>query len=253
MTYIFFGYPGLDFDIGPVEVSGAVLGLLLVLRTNAGYDRWWEARKLWGGIVNQCRNLVISALAYGPADLEWKRKLVAWVCALPHVVKKSLRGETQFSDLNHLLTPVDLEGLSRARHSPSFVVQKIAELIQSGRKNQSLDSFSFLQMDREKATLIDHIGACERILKTPIPWVIAIKVRRFISLFLLLVPFVLIDKVGWYTPIVMFIISYPLLSLDQIGIELQNPFKKENLSHLPLSDISKNIELDLNALLEFHL
>ena len=53
----------LALAVAPFEFVGAVLGLLLVLRTNAGYDRWWEARKLWGGIVNQSRNLVISALA----------------------------------------------------------------------------------------------------------------------------------------------------------------------------------------------
>lgn len=51
--------------VAPYEIAGALVGLLLVLRNNAGYDRWWEGRKLWGGIVNQSRNLTISALAYG--------------------------------------------------------------------------------------------------------------------------------------------------------------------------------------------
>ena len=58
-----------ESDLAPYEVAGAVLGLLLVLRTNAGYDRWWEARVLWGGIVNQCRNFAISALTYGPGRM----------------------------------------------------------------------------------------------------------------------------------------------------------------------------------------
>src|SRR5262245_3165530 len=62
----------LGIEVAPYEIAGGVLGLLLVLRTNAGYDRWWEARKLWGGIVNQSRNLVISALSYGPADPAWR-------------------------------------------------------------------------------------------------------------------------------------------------------------------------------------
>ena len=62
--------------IAPFEFAGAALGLLLIQRTNAGYDRWWEARKLWGGIVNQSRNLVIGAVAYGPNDLGWQEKFV---------------------------------------------------------------------------------------------------------------------------------------------------------------------------------
>src|SRR4051812_20104336 len=56
----------------PYEILGAALGALMVLRTNAGYERWWEGRRLWGGIVNQCRNLTIQALAYGPDDPDWR-------------------------------------------------------------------------------------------------------------------------------------------------------------------------------------
>ncbi len=61
--------------IGPFEFAGAALGLLLILRTNAGYDRWWEARIVWGGIVNQSRNLVIGAMAYGPKIRNGERSL----------------------------------------------------------------------------------------------------------------------------------------------------------------------------------
>src|SRR5687768_9932275 len=68
----------IGLEIAPFELAGAALGLLLILRTNAGYDRWWEARKLWGGIVNQSRNLVIGALSYGPADPVWRRRFVSW-------------------------------------------------------------------------------------------------------------------------------------------------------------------------------
>ncbi len=71
----------IGLEIAPFEIAGAALGLLLILRTNAGYDRWWEARKLWGGIVNQSRNLVISALSYGPADPGWRERFVKWAAS----------------------------------------------------------------------------------------------------------------------------------------------------------------------------
>ena len=73
----------IGLEIAPFEIAGAALGLLLILRTNAGYDRWWEARKLWGGIVNQSRNVVISALSYGPADPVWRERFVKWVAVFP--------------------------------------------------------------------------------------------------------------------------------------------------------------------------
>ena len=89
--------------VGPFEAAGAVLGLLLVMRTNAGYDRWWEARKLWGGIVNQSRNLAVAALAYGPTDSAWRVKFVRWAAAFPHVVRRSLRGERSLPEIERLL------------------------------------------------------------------------------------------------------------------------------------------------------
>jgi len=99
--------------------------------------------------------------------------------------------------------------------------------------------------------LIDHIGACERILKTPLPQAYAIKIRRFIALFLLTLPFALLHRISgeWMVPLITMMVAYPLMSLDQIGIELQNPFAKANLSHLPLGDISANIEKNLVGLL----
>src|SRR3954466_6762252 len=87
--------PSLAIDVAPFEFAGAVLGLLLVLRTNAGYERWWEGRKLWGGIVNQCRDLAIGALAYGPADPHWRDSIVRLTVAFAHVTRRSLRDERE--------------------------------------------------------------------------------------------------------------------------------------------------------------
>ena len=115
-----------------------------------------------------------------------------------------------------------------------------------------MDRFAFMQVDRERAALIDHIGACERILKTPLPLVYAIKIRRFIALFLLTLPFALLHRINgdWLIPLITMLVAYPLISLDQIGIELQNPFAKANLSHLPIGDISETIEKNVVGLLQ---
>ena len=93
----------MSIEVGPHEVAGALLGLLLVLRTNAGYERWWEARKLWGGIVNQSRNLAMAALAYGPDDPAWREQIVRWTAAFAHVARASLRGERDVPELVALL------------------------------------------------------------------------------------------------------------------------------------------------------
>lgn len=238
--------------IAPFEFAGGALGLLLVLRTNAGYDRWWEARKIWGGIVNQSRNLAISAMAYGPNDLEWREKIVRWVAVFPHVARLSLRGELPSSEITNLVGPENADQIATADHMPSFVALKLGDFLREACEQLEMDRFAFMQIDRERALLIDHIGACERILKTPLPRAYSIKIRRFILLFLVTLPFALLHRSNgnWLDPVITMFVAYPLLSLDQIGVELENPFSTSNLSHLPLDDISATIERNLLAALQ---
>lgn len=238
-------------DISPFGFAGAVLGILLVIRLNAGYDRWWEARTLWGGIVNQSRNLVISAMAYGPSDLEWRTQFVRWAAAFPHVARHSLRGELPSSEVGNLVGPYELKQLAEVDHMPSFVAWQLSELLGEAKERFGMDSFAFIQIDRERALLIDHIGGCERILATPLPRIYSITIRRFILLFLLMMPVALIHlmEVIWFIPLITMLVAYPLLTLDQIGVELENPFSTDSLSHLPLDDISTNIERNLFAVL----
>lgn len=241
----------IGLEVAPHEIAAAALGLLLVLRTNAGYDRWWEARKVWGGIVNQTRNIVISGLSYGPNDEKWREELVKWTAIFPHTCRWKLRGEAADETQCSVMTPADARELNRAEHMPNLVAYKIANLLKSARNSDHFDGFAFMQIDRERALLIDYIGKCERILATPLARVYSIKVRRFLALFLMTLPFPLLHKVEevWLIPLLTMAVAYPLVSLDQIGIELQNPFAKENLSHLPIGQICCNIEGNLLALL----
>lgn len=229
-------------EVTPFEYTGAVLGLVLVFRTNAGHERWWEARKLWGAIVNQCRNLMVLTWNYGENDFAWRNEMIKWIVTFPFAVKESLRLQKNFSALNNWLNESEITDLQNAQHLPLFVSNKIAALLEQARHKQQIDLFVFTQLEKQRAALIDSLGGCERILKTPMPLVYAIKARRFILIFLLLLPFPLINEAGIMSPLVAILVAYPLLSLDRIGVELQNPFSKRNLSHLPLDTICETIK-----------
>jgi putative membrane protein len=246
--------PDLDIsvEVGPHEVAGALLGMLLVLRDNAGYDRWWEARKLWGGIINQGRNLVTAALAYGPADPGWRRLIVCWTAAFAHGARARLRRETNIPDLGPLLGP---EQAARARASgnvPTFISLRLAGMLHEARASGQMDDFGFLEAERQRATLIDHLGGCERIRNTPLAAVYSISTRRFIFLFLVTLPFALLHKLkaDWLTPLATALVAYLMLTLDHMGVELQEPFSEGSLSHLPLDVYCRNLERDLFVLLE---
>ncbi len=241
VVYITDLFPHFSISITPFEYSGAVLGLLLVARVNQGLDRWWEARKIWGSIVNQSRNLAIIGYNYTRKKDKLTEEFLRWVAAFPHVMRESLRNERALAETQQLLGSEETRRIRTAEHMPTYVGLRLAVFL-SGLRAQGLDDFSFQRAERERAILIDNIGACERIRNTPMPFVLAIKTRRFITLFLLLLPFALVERVEWLTPFVVALAAYPLFSLDEMGVELQNPFSPRNLSHLPLDGICKTIE-----------
>jgi putative membrane protein len=242
--------PSIFLPIGPFEYAGLVMGLILVFRLNAGYDRWWEARKLWGNIVNQSRNLAIILSNYVLPNESNNQKvtIIHYIAAMPFLIKNSLRQSDSVEDIKHLVNKEDLSEIISCSNKPAILSSMIAHQLNQFRYQNQLDPFSFLQAEEARALILDCHGACERILKTPIPFVMAVKSRRFIFLFLMALPFATVSTSIYITPFITSIVAYALLSLDQIGVELQNPFSEERLSHLPLNEICINIEKNITEI-----
>lgn len=238
--------PSLSLPISPFEYAGVIMGLILVFRVNAGYDRWWEARKLWGTVVNCSRNLAIIIINYTQtADIEEIKHGLGLIAAMPYLMKNTLRQSTKTDEVKHLLDDDTYAQLQQWQHQPNFISSKLAGLLAQLQEEGKLNQFSFLKAEELREEIVDCHGACERILKTPMPFVMAIKSRRFIFLFLMILPIALVDYSIYISPMVVTLVAYALFSLDQIGVELQNPFSINNLSHLPLNDICNTIENNL--------
>ena len=236
--------------VAPYEVAGAALSALLVLRTNAGYERWWEARKLWGSITNQSRNLAILMLANGPDDPRWRREAVGWIASFAHETRHSLRAERDTTEMIPLVGQEEAARILKADHMPVAVSMRIASMLRDARDRGQFDRLAYNQAEEQRCLLVDHMGGCERILRTPLAAAYVVLIRRFIVLFLVVLPWALMPRVGWFTPLFMLLITYPILALDRIGDDLQHPFSVPCINHLPLDDITSNIERNLLALLD---
>ena len=246
ISYLYHFIPSIALPIGPFEYAGLMMGLILVFRVNAGYDRWWEARKLWGNVVNQSRNLAIIVSNYpNTKNTDWTNRLTNYISALPYLMKNNLRGDASIDEIKHLVSHPVFSILEQSAHKPNALSSILAHELHLSRSSAGLDSFSFLQAEEKRALILDCQGACERILKTPMPFVMAVKSRRFIFLFLLALPFALVSNSVLISPVISGLVAYALFSLDQIGVELQNPFSEERLSHLPLNDICETIEKNI--------
>ena len=250
VSYLCYLFPSAVLPVGPFEYGGLIMGLILVFRVNAGYDRWWEARKLWGNVVNHTRNLTIILVNYTHQETQdWILKITNMIAALPYLMKDNLRDETNFQYLCHLINIDNIQKLNESKHRPMILASVIAHELQIARNNYGLYSFAFLRAQEQIERIVDAQGACERILRTPMPFVMAVKSRRFILFFLLMLPFALANVSSFLSPLIAGIVSYAIFSLDQIGIELQNPFSETNLSHLPLDTICETIEKNIKEIL----
>lgn len=246
ISCLYYFIPFVSLPIGPFEYAGLVMGLILVFRVNAGYDRWWEARKIWGNIVNQSRNLAIIVSNYSDTkNAEWKIRVTNFISALPYLMKNNLRGDGSIEVIKHLVENSIFSILEQSEHKPNALSSIIAQELYISRSSGELDPFSFFQAEEKRSIILDAQGACERILKTPMPFVMAVKSRRFIFLFLLALPFALVNMSVLITPVITGLVAYAIFSLDQIGVELQNPFSEERLSHLPLNEICQTIERNI--------
>ena len=129
------------YNIMPVNTSvllhslvGVALGLLLVFRTNASYDRYWEGRKLWGGIVNETRNVVRGAsvhLADAPDLLD---RLTWWTAIFPWAVMSTLRGETNLGPALRQLTAEERNSIEQAQHPALHVAQRMSLCLQQAQE-----------------------------------------------------------------------------------------------------------------------
>ena len=248
LIFDWFTHFPVEIGVTTYEVGGGVLGVFLALRTNSGYERWWDARKLWGGITNQSRSLATAAVAYGTND-EWKAEFVRWTILFSHATCRRLRNDRSLPEVERLLAENERDALSGAIHRPVASALKLATLLQQGASQEGLPPSILMQMERDRISLLDYLGGCERILGTPVPRAYTIVIRQFLVVFLAAFPFGILQKVTWLTPVLTAFVAFPMLALDEIGAELQNPFSTDNVNHLPLDDYCANIENNLMELL----
>ena len=228
---------------------GVALGLLLVFRTNASYERFWEGRRLWGGIVNESRNLARMASAHlreRPALLE---PIILWAAAFSYASMNSLRGVAGLGPSESRLPNGEVAATLAARHVPTAVALRISDHLVEARAAGNLTDYTMVAIDTNVQQLVDYVGACERIQNTPLPFAYVVHLRRALVLYCLTVPFALVGPFGWSTVIYALMITYILLGIEEIGVEIENPFGTD-YNDLPLDEICGTIERDLMAILE---
>lgn len=225
------------------------LGLLLVFRTNASYDRFWEGRKLWGGIVNETRNLARAAKVLLSGDPVLAARLLRWTIAFTYATMNVLRGKNGFGEVAASLPPDEVHAALGANHVPLAVAVRMSEQLAEARRRGLMSDYVHMTLDQNVQLLVDYMGACERIHKTPLPFAYVVHLRRALLLYCFTLPFALLDAFGWAAIPVTLLVSYILLGIEEIGVEIEDPFGHDD-NDLPLERICGTIEGNLSAMIE---
>lgn len=241
-TYLRFGL-GYDLpnSVRLHTVVGVALGLLLVFRTNASYERFWEGRILVGEMVNNSRDLARKTAAYlVDSPQETRENIGRYIIALFAVIRRSLRRERDMSELAALLADSEREELEESSAPPLIVARWLTDQLHIENRAGRVSDTKLRVFDPNITELIRLWGGAERILKTPIPFAYAHHIKGFLLVFCLTSPLALLDSMGVYTPIGVAIIAYGLFGIDEIGIEIEEPFGYHT-NDLPMDGIGETI------------
>jgi putative membrane protein len=246
----FFRFPEISFHptIAMHSLLGIVLGLFLVFRTNSAYDRWWEGRRLWGGLVNSTRNLALKLNAYlsheNHEDRDWFAKMIG---NFAFATKENLRRGVQLTELE---APSDtfLEDLKKYKHKPNRISAMMYQRVNDLYKKGEITGDQLITVDKELKELIDIMGGCERIRNTPIPYSYMMYIKKFIFIYIITLPFGFVTDSGYFTILIVLLVTFVLMSVELIAEEIEDPFGYD-LNDLPTDELSVKIRDNVSEIL----
>ncbi len=232
------------------SLLAAALGVLLGFRTNSAYSRWWEARQLWGRLVNSSRSLARQAVSFtadSGRQIEaspFARTLIRSQIAYAHALRCTLRNQAPWEDIERFVDADTVAVLKEQQNVPAALLHRMGQCIANAADSGIITEWRLQRMDIVLSELTDVQGGCERIKNTPMPRQYDQYPELFVMLYCLLLPTVLVQELGWLTPPVTVLGSFVLLVLNRIGKNLENPFENQ-VYDTPISALSRTIEINL--------
>lgn len=229
------------------QLLGIVLGLFLVFRTNTAYDRWWEGRRLWGGIVNSTRNLALKLNAYLPKEDHEERDWFArMIPNFVYATKEHLRRGVQLRELEPVGEKFE-EEIKKYGHKPNMLAAMMFRRVNDLYRKNTLTGDHLINLDKELKDFIDLMGACERIKNTPIPYSYTMYMKQFIFIYIITLPFGFVTTFGYFSIATVLLVSFILLSVELIAEEIEDPFGRD-INDLPTDELADKIKVNVKEI-----
>lgn len=235
--------------IPPMHISipafiGTAISVLLSFNLNQSYDRWWEARKIWGGIVNDSRSMVLQLQSFISPD----QKEVIEQIAMRHVawcysLGQNLRGQNPKKHIEDLISEQDMQGLEDQSNVPLTLMQQGALQVAELRKTGDLTEFSHVQINTSFVRFSDHMGMAERIKNTVFPVTYRLFLHFMIYVFVVTLSISLGEIASLFELPLLVVSSSCFFLLERTATHMQDPFS--NRAHdTPMTTIARNIHIN---------
>jgi len=240
------------YGIATFTLLGIALSLFLGFRNNASYQRWWEARGLWGQLVYDSRSLTRQVLSFidekDEAGQQAQRNMIYLTIAFAHAVRHRLRGTEPWQDIERFVDPIHHDRMRQAKNVPDYIMRLMGKQLGDIRRQGLVSEQVIQNMDERLTSMTIVLAACERIHNTPLPFAYMLLVHRTTYLYCIMLPFGLVASLGWATPLICAVIAYTFFGLDALSEELEEPFGLA-ANQLPLTALSRTIEINLREAL----
>ena len=246
LLYVWFGQRWVGINDLPLALLGSALAIIVGLRNNNAYARWWEARTLWGRAVNNSRSLARAALTFlpPPTFTTVVHLQIAWAFAL----RRALLRQSAWDDIATLIPAEAETRLRQAINLPTAIQAEIGRLLALPDRTDIARSVQIGALDQTLTALADAQGGLERIKNTPLPRQFEQFPRVFVLIYGLLLPVGLVHDLGIMTPIGSTVIGAAFYLLDQIGRDIEDPFAG-GIHDVAMGAITRTIEIDLRQML----
>lgn len=239
-----------EIPIAVPAIIGTIISLLLAFKSNQAYDRWWEARIIWGSIVNESRTLVRQMITfYKDPDFsieanDFKEKFAKRQIAWCYSLGQSLRNGDAIKPIKNLLSDEELRFVKNHKHVPNALLVLHAKDLYKARNEKRISTYQQVEIDNTLTRLCDAMGKCERIKNTVFPTTYGMYIHFTLYLFIILLPFGLISLLSWFAVPLITTIAAAFFLIEKMAIHLQDPFENKP-TDTPVTAISNTIEKNL--------
>lgn len=236
-------FVSLKLPIAFPALMGTAIAFFIGFNNNQAYNRWWEARIIWGGIVNDSRSLARSLKAYS-LDKEAVQRMVYRHIGFLYALTALLRRFKDDTTYRNYIPCADLAKLQAVSHIPNGLLAIQSQELKILLENKSINDFEFMGINSLLVNLCDGMGKSERINNTVFPINYLFFTKLFIWLFIALITMSTNSEVGWYSVILGWVMGFVFNTINLNGLNLMNPFEYHS-SGVPISSITRNIEINL--------